>query len=135
MRAQDRMFLAMHRRNESDTFTSACVIKRTAHGDGTLNETTGVYNNTGTVVYEGECLVRPADANFRRVQTPGAEKTVHVYNIKLPHNTAVNVHDVLTVTGSMDEGMVGRSMIIRDVIFDEWQTSRYIVAEEVRREF
>lgn len=132
MDAQTQMFLQIHRHSEQQVMTTRCVIKRNDPSQATLNETTGIYDSLGETVYEGVCLVRPAQKEFRRAMFGEEQASVHAYDVRLPYDTDVEVLDVITVTASSDSGLVGRHLVIRDVLHDEWMTVRKVIAEEVR---
>jgi hypothetical protein len=110
--------------------TNLCTVTRQT-GEGSINEQ-GVYTNTGDTIYEGPCLVRPADRDVRQVTFEEQRKSVHIYNVQFPKNTPVEVGDVVVVTKATDSALLGRSLVVRDVLFDEWQISREAVCEELR---
>jgi len=123
--------LGMLRRDEARNFSSRCQITRA--GEGTLNETTGVFEGASDLLYEGECLVLAAHRDFRRVDFGGDQRTLHMYDVKLPLSVmSITEGDILTVTSSADPGLTGRHLVIRDIPYDEWRVSRNLVAEEVR---
>lgn len=131
MRAQEEMFLITQRQAEMDVLSSRCVINRNSESS-TLNETTGIYESSGDQTYSGPCLVRPAERDFRKASFGGNQVSVHMYEVRLPKDTEAEVLDIITVTASNDSGLVGRHLVVRDVLFDEWSTVRKVIAEEVR---
>jgi hypothetical protein len=131
MDAQREMFLAVQRRREEASFSCEAVVTR-RDGEGELDETTGIHSHGSDTIYEGACLVRPALRDLRKVSFGGDQRTLHVYDVQFPADTELEVLDTITVTVSADASLVGRSLVVRDVQYDEWQTVRRVVAEEVR---
>ena len=110
-----------------------CRIDRDAGtSDDTFNPTTGTWTSTTpTVVYDGPCWVRDGlSAANRRVQEGGTEATEQQWVVKLPDMTAdVAVGDLVTITASVDERLVGRRFVVRDIGGGSFKVARTLMCD------
>jgi hypothetical protein len=91
--------VALFRGLRADRYIDACVVSRIT---GTIfNETTGQTEETVTEVYDGECLVRPAQASEVDF---GEDRRQRVdYDLYLPFDAAeLEEGDVVTTTSVHD---------------------------------
>lgn len=95
--------------------------------------TRGTWPNLTTVAADVPALVRPTDMATRTVSQGGAELQVAGYMVRVDAAEDVLEGDVLTVTASRDEEMVGRWLTVDELVVDEWQTSRRLICMEARR--
>lgn len=93
----------------------------------------GTWPDVATVAEDVPALVRPSDAAVRTVSQGGSELQLAGYLVRVDADTDVLEGDVLTVTGSRDEVMVGRWLTVDHVQVDDWQTSRRLICMEARR--
>lgn len=83
-------------------------------------------------VYEGRCLVYPADRDANDVQAGQATWTIGRYVVLFPHTVEVKVghrFEVLTSPDSPD--LVGTVFRISDAPLDAWAVLRHCVAERI----
>ena len=119
------------RHHERRLFDSVCAVTRAGDGGFLFDPDSGEYvESPSTDVYEGPCMVRPTAGAARVVEFGGQAVSLRLYDVTLPADTAVEVEDIVTVTGSPDPGLIGQVMHILDVAFDERQLNRRIVAED-----
>ena len=110
--------------------TSTCEIRRVT--GRTLNESTGQYTDTRTVVYSGPCEFRFDSEALNAVDGQGQILSEQRPLVKLPvvGSAAVRVDDVGTLTGHpLDSGMVGLTFRIAGVHTKTRATSRRLPVE------
>jgi pectate lyase len=116
-------FISRMRTRQAALFSSTVTITRFA-GKGAFDPVTASYaTGTSTTVYTGAALVRPQ----KQGTTESGEVLVVIsgYEVKVPVDTALQVGDVVSVTGStFDTSLVGLSLRISDVRADDWQICR-----------
>ena len=93
----------------------------------------GVHPDTQTVQEDLECIVRPSQRATRQVQSGAETVSLHIYEVTVPHD-APPLHraDVLTVKASRDSYLVGRHLVVIEVLADDWHASRRLVCQEGR---
>jgi hypothetical protein len=124
-----RPFLLSFRARQQRLFDSQVKIVRatgyTDDGDGQAVEFDVVYEGPGQVI-KPEAVQRP--------ETIGGEPVeVSAYQATVPHDVDVQGRDVLTVTGSFDPALEGRSFRVVDVRRSEWLVNRRMSLEETSR--
>lgn len=84
------------------------------------------------VLYEGPGNCQPMiGLNERMVQTGGETRTVNRYVCSIRWTaTEILIGDIYTVTASADPMLDGRSLVIRDVIGDTFQSRRVLICED-----
>lgn len=122
--------IAYFRQRQIDLFRGTCTITRAT--PGTFSSSTGeITPGTPTAVYSGDCLARPLDWQGSDTQAGEREVRLRGLRLKLPPDTAVEKDDNVTITGSPDADLIGRTFRITDVPRDEWQIVRVALCEEV----
>jgi hypothetical protein len=123
--------IARFRRRQADLFRDEATVRRPT-GTGTLSSTGDWTPATGTLVYDGPCLIRGQRWEATEVQVGGTEALLPHFTGKFPIDTDVVRNDIVTVTASTyDEGLVGKAFRVRDPHNDGWQISRWVILEEV----
>lgn len=108
-------------------FTATCVINRV--GLGAINTTTGVYTPTNTPQYSGPCLVRPASPASVQIGEELVEQ--RNYLVVVPYDEEdVAVDDIVTVTSTNDGVLDGKTLVVRNVRADEYNTARKLDCED-----
>lgn len=124
-------FVGRMRERQADLFTTTVTV---THQDatGTFDPATASYDlGAATTVYTGPALVRPQIIEGSIDVLTAGETTAETdtYRVKFPVDTALVVGDLVTVTGSTyDAGLVGITMRVLTVGFDEWQITRQCLA-------
>ncbi len=112
-------------------FDSVCAVTRPGDGGFLFDPDSGEYvESPSTDVYEGPCMVRPTAGAARVVERGGQAVSLRLYDVTLPAGTAVQVEDIVTVTASSDPGLIDQVMHVLDVVYDDQQVNRRIVAED-----
>lgn len=99
---------------------------------GRCTITRGTHPDVTTVASGVPCWVRPSLRATREVEAGGATIILHLYDVKVPLETAAEKGDVLTVTESRDAHLQGRFLTVREVVTREWRASRVLVCQESR---
>jgi hypothetical protein len=120
----------MGRRQAEALMVSSCVISRMS--GRSLNEQTGEYSDTFTVVYDGRCEFKYSQASFEDVDAASQQLTQQRPVLKVPvEGTAgVMVGDVVELTGHpLDTGMVGLQFRIAGLHSRTYATARRFPVE------
>lgn len=124
--------LARYRRRRRQLLTDRCTI--TEPGSGMVwNPDTGQDEpDPGTVRATGvRCLFSRPEASDRVVEIGGAPETLRTYNVEIDlAQTAVAVDDTITVTGSLNPLLVGRTLTVIDFADGSWAGSRRLVVRD-----
>lgn len=120
------------RRRVRSLFRSTCIITRAGEGSPVLNQETGNLTDPApTTIYEGPCTIRPADVGATDVQFGEREVRTRRFICKLPPDVPVHKSDVwLGVSSKHNQELVGKELIVRDVVLDEWQIATVVVLED-----
>ena len=123
-----RSLVNLMRTREAAMAESTCTITRLSDGpsftDGTFTDA------TSTTVFSGACQIRAATSDARLVEAGETEINATDLLVKLPHTVDVERDDTITVTDSPDSRLVGRTLVVRFVVADDWQVVRRVVARE-----
>lgn len=112
---------------------SACVIRRPS-GAPVLDEVTGEYTPTFTMIYTGPCKVKSSSTVTSDVDAASQLLTVQQYVLSLPiqGSEGVRVDDVCEVTVSpLDAGLVGVRLRVAGLHAQTFATARRLVCEVV----
>jgi len=100
---------------------------------GRVTITRGTFPDHFDVDVDVPCVVRPAAAQGQLETVSGGEQVaLHMYDVRLPYQQDIVRGDVLTVTRSADDLAVGRWLTVVQVITDDEQTTRIVIAKESR---
>lgn len=119
--------LGFFRTQWADRFTDSCVVREVT-GES-LNTTTGVMTPTYGTHYSGPCLVRPqsgtsVEAGELLVEQRG-------YLVVIPYDeTDVGVDMEVVVTSLTDAQLNGKTLIVRNVRTDTYNTARKLDCED-----
>lgn len=94
--------------------------------------TRGTWPSVSTVAEGVRAVVRPSQSTSREVTQGAAQILMHLYDVRVPVDADVQPGDVLTVTASRDDRLVGRWLTVHELVADSEQTSRILVCEEGR---
>ena len=95
--------------------------------------TRGTFPTHVTVDFDVPCVIRPSATPGQIETTSGAEQVaLHMYEVRLPYQQDVVRDDVFTVERSPDDLAVGRFLTVVQVITDDEQTTRIVIAKESR---
>lgn len=109
----------------------SCTITR-AGGGSSFDPATGTYTDpASTTVYTGKCRVKPRNLVDRTVQAGEQQVSLWPFEVSVPVSaTDVDLDDVVTVTGSIDPSLVGRTLRVRSVARGTFLTARRLDCEE-----
>jgi hypothetical protein len=128
--------LARARRRMTDVMSDSVTVRRSVPGAGTYSTVTKTHTPTAAAtVYTGAAIVR-ADPS-ERTERLGEDGSVVVwrYVVKFPAETDIRRGDSVEVTASTyDAQMVGVSVWVLEVEFDEWHTARVAHCSDQRAE-
>lgn len=123
--------IARARQADRRVARSTCTITRSGT-EAAFDPETGTYTEAaGDLVYTGWCTVRPEGREGVDTEAGETELRLNDYTVKVEANTPAWIDDIVTVTTSPDEGLVGKRLRVTDVPVDDWQVSRRLVVEEV----
>lgn len=108
-------------------FVDSCVVKRQT-GE-TFDPDTGQATPTYATQYSGPCLVRPGSPS----DTVAGEQQVELrtYTVLVPHHvTTPQVDDLVDVTSTRDGVLNGKTLVVRNVSSDTYNTVRRLVCED-----
>lgn len=120
-------------RAEALMVDACAIVRRTGQ---TTDDLTGAVTPTTTAVYSGACKVQTAGAGSLGDRTDAGEVTRDVLRMEL-HLPVVGSEtvargDIVTITASaLDPALVGRTLLIRDLVHKSYLTARRLVVEEV----
>lgn len=101
------------------------------NGDPVFDPNTGTYTDPETTIYSGPVGLRPQGTEARIVEYGGQAVTLRTYDVELPADTDVRRGDELTVTASpLDADLVGRTLTVIDVLYDDRQVVRRAVVQD-----
>ncbi len=108
-----------------------CTVRR-ATGQA-LNETTGQYTPTYSVIYTGKCKLQYAGRTSQGESEAGGREVITLgMFLHLPVTvTAVAVDDVATVDTSIDPAAVGRKLRVAQLAYKTFLTARRLQVEDV----
>jgi hypothetical protein len=122
------------RRQQRLLFRAECRVERPG-GEGTFDEETGdITPDSPTIVYEGPCNVREATWGGWGAEATTGEREVRFgqSDLRFPHDTAIEMDDVVVVTVSThDASLVGQRYRVTAVFLDAWQVTRRATGEKV----
>lgn len=108
-----------------------CTVHRASASTGAVGERLVWSPAAADLLYDGACRVQPEPTQDRMVAAGDTPVTLHRYRASIRSDAdQVLVDDVLTVTVSADPQLVGRPLVIRDVVFDTFQVHRYLLLED-----
>jgi hypothetical protein len=108
----------------------AVVIAR--NGVPTFDPDTGDYTAPSDAVYEGAADVKPIAVGDTDVQAGQRETVLRRYDATLPFDTTTTfvLEDVLTVTASDDEHLIGRPLTVVAVQYGPRRTGLHLTVED-----
>lgn len=111
--------------------TAQCTITRPGSGSGTTDGSGNWTPATSTTVYTGPCSVQPRTTD-KRVEIVGEEQiTTRAYIVALPYDVPeIHIGDQATVTDAADAGLVGRTLSVLDVQYDDQAWQRDLVCQD-----
>lgn len=128
--------LAGIRADVGQIFEDECIITRPDVNDPpTLNLTTGVFEGGSSItIYEGPCLITPIISRRDRFDevSQGLVFT-RQYRVALPWTVVnVQIRDHYTTTASDDPQVIGREMLVRDVLVGTNLGYRRLTVQDTR---
>jgi hypothetical protein len=66
------------------------------------------------------------------VDLAGEQIALSMYDLKVPHDLDARKDDVFEPTTSRDPNLIGRHLVVREVVYDEWVVTRVLICEESR---
>lgn len=125
--------LAQLRADQEAELPDTCKITRAA-APGVFNETTGAYaGGAPTTIYEGACRVTPLPVQDRAVLFGERAVDLMTYRGTFPHDAPeFEKDDVVEVTVSADDQLVGRHLEVHGYEVTTLQTARRVLLQEVR---
>lgn len=116
-------------------FSYECTIFR-SEGEGDLNEDTSQYDNPPdpTLIYQGPYLLAPIISRRDRFDEFGQGLVfTRQYRVALPHTAdEIQIRDVFTALTSDDTQLVGREMLVRDVLTGSHLGYRRLTVQDTR---
>lgn len=110
--------------------TSACTVFTA--GEEVTDPVTGEVTRENTTVWFGPCRVRPAEVIGSDVSFGGAELRTFDYLVSVPFAvTEILKSHRLTITASLDDALVGRTLEVQDVHAGDHITARRLLCTEV----
>lgn len=119
------------RQFQESQFLSTCTISRRS-GSPVLNEETGDYEYSSSVVYSGPCLLKFGQTQPRDIDAAGQLLTEQTPTLKLPVDGSQNVTEDDTgviVSNPLDVGLVGTAFRIAGVHAQTLATARRFPVE------
>lgn len=128
----DAAVLADMQADAESLMQDSCTITRAGSGTSTFDPATGTYTDpASTTVYTGKCRVKPRNLVDRTVQAGEQQVSLWSFEVSVPVSaTDVDLDDVVTVTGSIDPSLVGRTLRVRSVARGTFLTARRLDCEE-----
>lgn len=124
------------RADVAEFFEDQCTIVRPDPNDPpVLNKATAeLEGGTNIPIYTGVCFVKPIISRRDRFDEVGQGLVfTRQYRVGLPWTvTTVQIRDLLTVTASDDPQLIGRPMLIRDVLVGTNIGYRRLTAQDTR---
>jgi hypothetical protein len=122
--------LRMLRREDERTLESRGILRR-GTGEGTFDADGNWTPGGSAVATDVPCRIRPSlsSRSTRTVDVGGVQITLSMYDLKVPHDLDAREGDVFEPTVSRDASLIGRHLVVREVVFDEWVVTRVLVCE------
>jgi hypothetical protein len=119
------------RKHAESIMTDVCTIERL--GAEVFDPETGTSTPARTLVYAGKCRVRPQPGIATRdVRTGENIIGTHAPLVSIPYTvTDIAGGDVVTVTQSMDPGLVGRTLVVQVVSEGSQISARRLLVQEL----
>lgn len=128
LEATSRTLRRMERRQVNRA--GRCDILR-GTGEGTF-DADGNWTPGGETVASGvRCWIAPSlrRGAVRTVDVAGAQVTLPLFEVKVPHDTDVQELDVVKPTVSRDPALIGSDLVVRQVTVGEYLVSRVLICE------
>jgi hypothetical protein len=121
------------RADEADLLPDTCTVTR-ASGEPVFDANTGTYTAPDpTTIYTGACRIAPLSVQDRAVLFGERAVDLVAYQGTFPYDAPVfQKDDVLEVTLSADDQLVGRHLEIHGYEVKSLQTKRRVLLQEVR---
>lgn len=121
------------RLRQAEQFTTTATVTRRnvdiADPDAT-DPYSGAVDLDGETVYEGGCKIRPAETVGSSTQAGDRSSRLTGFLGRFPVDSDLRIGDSVTVTASEhDAGLIGKTLTVTDVLWDEWQISRNVTLE------
>lgn len=126
--------LGQLRTDEEALMPDACTVTRKGAEAPVFDENTGQYENPEpTTVYSGACRISPLSMQDRAILFGERAVDLVTYQGTFPYDAPVfKKDDVVEVTESADDQLVGRALEIHSFDVKSLQTKRRVVLQEVR---
>jgi hypothetical protein len=120
-----------HRPTATGTMTAECVITR--RDPAGVSDGSGDWTPSGpTTVYTGPCRVQVMATQQQVIVVGETQETQRRYLVTVKFDTAeLHVHDLVTITASVDAGLVGRELRVGEVAYGSEQWERDLTCEEM----
>lgn len=127
----DRFLLDAIRQVQTGGMIDQLLIRRDT-GTTSVDPDTLVETPVLKTVYEGAGRFQPLTGlNERRVIIGGETRTTNRYVAAVPWDAPEMLEgDSVTVLATSDPELIGRSVVVRDVVYDSFQTRRTLVCED-----
>lgn len=121
------------RADEEALLPDTCTVKR-ASGEPVFDDNTGQYATPAPdTIYTGACRIAPLSMQDRAVLFGERAVDLVTHQGTFPYNAPVfEKDDVVEVTASADDQLVGRALEIHSFDVKSLQTKRRVVLQEVR---
>ena len=122
------------RADEEALLPDACTVTRKGAAEPVFNENTGQYENPDPdTIYTGACRIAPLSMQDRAVLFGERAVDLVTYQGTFPYDAPLfEKDDVVEVTASADDQLVGRALEIHSFDVKSLQTKRRVVLQEVR---
>lgn len=121
--------LGFFRDQWASRFVDSCVIKELTDPDQGFDPETGVLAPSYTTIYSGPCLIRPE----ARAAAEYGEQTASraTYEVVIPHDeSGPKPGHLVDLTSTRDAYLNGKTVTIRGIRADTYNTSRHLDCEE-----
>lgn len=119
-----------HRPTALGTMTATCTVIR-VEGEGSSDPDGTWHPPLPTDVYTGPCRVQGLPVNERLLVVGERQETHRRYQVSLRHDTAPQIDDLVTITASVDTGLVGKTLRVIDVQYGSEQWQRDLICDEL----
>lgn len=127
--------IAHFRRREHQMMASTCTItRRDPEAEPVWNDATGAYEYPSLTIYSGKCRLAQPIKNPLESEAGGAPISTADFIVFVPLDTAVQIDDIVTVTGSADPAGDGLVLNVVGVPASDWQVVREIQCQVHTRE-
>lgn len=124
--------LAQLRRDEKALQPDTCKVTRPSQGT-TLDESTGSYTTSASIIYEGRCRVTPLGLADRTVIFGEEAVDLIAYRAVFPYDAPAFVKDdIVEMTDSADTQLIGRLLEVHSYEAKTLQIKRVVICQEVR---